>query len=194
MLEWLQSDSCRFKVFVRTRVSEIQELTDHSTWWYVDTQQNLADDITRGKPLSSFTVPGRWNEGPSFLKLSSAHWPKKPNQPRSKGLPELKSLTICCLTTVEPDHTCPDATQFSTWKELVEATRLLCQKVTDDSADNQLIDHREAELVLLRECQAQSFPEEIAALKTQKPIPNHSRLTCLSPEWDPVTNMLRVGG
>lgn len=48
----------------------------------------------------------------------------------------------------------------------------------DDSADT----HREAELVLLRECQAQSFPEEIAALKTQKPIPHHSRLACLAPE------------
>lgn len=123
-------------------------------------------------------MPGRWSEGPSFLKLSSAHWPKRPNQPQSEELPELKSLTICCLTTVESDHNCPDATQFSTWKELVEATRRLCQKVMDDSADT----HREAELVLLRECQAQSFPEEIAALKTQKPIPHHSRLACLAPE------------
>lgn len=58
VLEWLQSYSCGFKVFVGTRVSEIQELTEHSTWQYVNTQQNPADDITRGKPLSRFTVSG----------------------------------------------------------------------------------------------------------------------------------------
>ena len=28
VLTWLQSDSCRYKVFVGTRVAEIQELTD----------------------------------------------------------------------------------------------------------------------------------------------------------------------
>lgn len=32
VLEWLQSDSCRYKVFVGTRVSEIQELTDRQAW------------------------------------------------------------------------------------------------------------------------------------------------------------------
>lgn len=171
------SDSCRFKVFVRTQVSEIQELTEHSTWRYVDTQQNPADDITRGKPLSSFTVPGRWSQGPSFLKLSSVHWPKRPEPARSEELPELKGVTICCLTTVAPDYTVPDASQ-----------------VTDNSANTQLIDPREAELILLRKCQAQSFPEETTALKTHKPIPNHSRLIHLAPEWDPVTNVIRVGG
>ncbi len=51
VLEWLQSDSCRYKVFVGTRVLEIQELTDQQAWRYVDTQNNPADDVTRGKPL-----------------------------------------------------------------------------------------------------------------------------------------------
>lgn len=51
VLEWLQSDSCCFKVFVGTRVSEIQELSDTCDWCYVDTQNNPADDISRGKPL-----------------------------------------------------------------------------------------------------------------------------------------------
>ncbi len=101
---------------------------------------------------------------------------------------------ICCLTHVEPDYTLPDANQFSTRKELVEATRLACQQVTDNSANTQLIDPREAELILLRKCQAQSFPEETKALKTHKPIPNHSQLICLAPEWDPRTTVMRVGG
>lgn len=52
---------------------------------------------------------------------------------------------------------------------------------------------REAEAALLRACQLQSFPEEVAALKAQKPVPAHSRLDSLAPEWDPLTNMIRVG-
>ncbi|XP_073766348.1 uncharacterized protein [Danio rerio] len=194
VLEWLQSDSCRFKVFVGTRVSEIQDLTEHSTWRYVDTQQNPADDITRGKPLQSFTIPGRWSQGPSFLNLGPEHWPKRPEPSRSEGLPDLKGANICCLMTVVPDHTFPDATHFHTWKELVEATRQADGKATGSQPDTQLMDHRTAELELIKGCQAQSFPEETAALKMHKPVPNHSRLRCLAPEWDPVMEVIRVGG
>lgn len=82
VLEWIQSDSCRYKVFVRTRVFEIQELTDHRSWRYVNTQDNPADNITRGKSLQSLTEPSRWSQGPPFLKQSQDHWPKKPDSRR----------------------------------------------------------------------------------------------------------------
>lgn len=51
VLTWLKSESCRFKVFVGTRIEEIQELTDRHTWRYVDSGRNPADDVTRGKSL-----------------------------------------------------------------------------------------------------------------------------------------------
>ncbi|KAJ8356221.1 hypothetical protein SKAU_G00190150 [Synaphobranchus kaupii] len=59
VLEWLQSDSCKFKVFVGIRVSEIQELTDRQAWRYVDTQNNPADDLTRVGLLNSHAPSGR---------------------------------------------------------------------------------------------------------------------------------------
>ncbi|KAJ8395308.1 hypothetical protein AAFF_G00032930 [Aldrovandia affinis] len=49
VLAWIQSDSCRFKVFVGTRIAEIQELTDSQAWRYVETSENPADDLTRGR-------------------------------------------------------------------------------------------------------------------------------------------------
>lgn len=58
VLTWLQSDTRRFKVFVGTRVAEIQELTDWAAWRYVDSANNLADDITRGRHLSHL---GEWS-------------------------------------------------------------------------------------------------------------------------------------
>ncbi|KAK9536366.1 hypothetical protein VZT92_006152 [Zoarces viviparus] len=46
VLTWLQSDSCRYKVFVGRRVAEIQELTDVRAWRYVDSVNNPADNLT----------------------------------------------------------------------------------------------------------------------------------------------------
>lgn len=67
VLAWLTSESCRFKVFVGTRVSEIQDLTAAHTWRYVDTVTNPADDLTRGKTLVELATPNRWILGPAFL-------------------------------------------------------------------------------------------------------------------------------
>lgn len=63
-----------------------------------------------------------------------------------------------------------------------------------DPANDQPIGHQEAELLLLRACQAQSFPEEVAALKLQKLVPLHSRLSSLVPEWDSTHSVVCVGG
>ncbi len=52
VLNLLQSDLCHYKVFVGTRIAEIQELTDSQLWSYVHSQDNPADDITRGMSLS----------------------------------------------------------------------------------------------------------------------------------------------
>lgn len=67
VLTWLTSESCRFKVFVGTRVSEIQDLTAEHTWRYVDTANNPADDLTRGKTVAELAAPNWWIQGPTFL-------------------------------------------------------------------------------------------------------------------------------
>ncbi|KAI7802687.1 hypothetical protein IRJ41_017135, partial [Triplophysa rosa] len=54
--------------------------------------------------------------------------------------------------------------------------------------------HRDAEAVLLRQCQAESFPEEVAALQAQKSITVHSQLANIAPEWDLLIKVIRVGG
>ena len=78
MLTWLKSESCRYKVFVGTRVSEIQTLTDINKWRYVDTSNNPADDITRGTPLSYLCQETRWSRGPPFLVMPMNEWPNLP--------------------------------------------------------------------------------------------------------------------
>ncbi len=68
VLTWLQSESCRFKVFVGTHVAEIQELTKGSTWRYVDSVQNPAiwiqnPDCILLQPPCSSSLRGHLGEG-----------------------------------------------------------------------------------------------------------------------------------
>lgn len=63
VLNWLQSESCRYQVFVRTRVAEIQELSDPASWHYIDSETNPADYITRGKPLVHLAGEKCWSHG-----------------------------------------------------------------------------------------------------------------------------------
>ncbi len=79
VLNWLLSPSCRFKVFVGTRVAEIQELTEFDKWKYVPTKENPADDITKGKSLRDIGQESRWNQGPKFLRQTTDHWPEIPS-------------------------------------------------------------------------------------------------------------------
>ena len=46
-------------VFVGTRIAEIQDLTEVQDWRYVDSVNNPADDITRGKTLKELAQPHR---------------------------------------------------------------------------------------------------------------------------------------
>lgn len=120
-----------------------------------------------GKPLLDLAGLGRWSQGPPFLKQSAEHWPKKPEQATSVSSSELKGITFCCFTAVQSDHSLPDASQFSMWKELVKATQQAhqAQGMALDSGHSRPISHRDAEILLSRGCQAHSFLEEVTALK-----------------------------
>ncbi len=76
VLIWLHSDSCRFKVFVGTRVAKIQDITDQHTWRYVPSTLNPADDNSWGKSLSKLGPNSHWYQGPSFLRDPPNLWMK----------------------------------------------------------------------------------------------------------------------
>lgn len=67
VLHWLRSESCCYKVSIRTWVAEIQNLTNMATWRYVDSAHNPVDHITRGLPLKTLMQPHQWRLGTDFL-------------------------------------------------------------------------------------------------------------------------------
>ncbi len=185
VLNWLLSQSCRFKVFVGTRVAEIQELTESDTWRYVPSQDNPADDITKGRSIRDIGRESRWYNGPKFLSQTPDRWPEMQPLATTNHDKELRKSTFCGLTAIFPNT--PDPQQYSTLTDLLKA---YIQHDNSPTAD----DYKEAELAALRQVQTDCFAEELLILRSNKPLPKNSRLLCLAPEFDNLSELIRVGG
>ncbi|XP_048012832.1 uncharacterized protein LOC125246029 [Megalobrama amblycephala] len=194
VLTWIQSESCRYKVFVGTRVAEIQELTSPQAWRYVKFEDNPAEDITHGKSLWQLSQPSRWNQGPNFLWQDPKSWPNNPVEPATESTEEEKKVSFCGLTTIDLSKTMQDFSQFHSFIELVEKRVLEQYEQTKQSGDLSASDYATAEISLLKEAQATCFPAEIEALTAGKPLPSNSRLLTLAPELEKSTDFIRVGG
>ena len=193
VLQWLQSQSCRYKVFVGTRVADIQELTEGSPWRHVRSADNPADDITRGLTLSQLLGEHRWINGPSFLLQDETTWPAEPDLAASEESVELWKSHFCGHVSVTPASSLPDAGGFSSYQELLEASvkaRHGAATPTVPTAE----DFRQAELDLIRTVQRDCFPEEFLLLSGGKPVSASSRLLTLAPEFDSGVQLIRVGG
>lgn len=97
---------------------------------------------------------------------------------------ELKKVTFCFNVAVGPSTPLPDCSQFQTWQELLKATEKSLHWAPGTKA----------ETFLLQQVQAESFPEELNALKSGKPTSKQSQLRAFSPEFDPVLCLIWVGG
>ncbi len=98
---------------------------------------------------------------------------------------ELRKSTFCGLTATFPPT--PDPQQYSTLADLLKS---YIQHDNTPTAD----DYKEAELVALRQVQANCFAEELLCLRSNKPLPKNSRLLCLAPEFFNLSELIRVGG
>ncbi|XP_035990660.1 uncharacterized protein LOC118562391 [Fundulus heteroclitus] len=86
--------------------------------------------------------------------------------------------------------------EFSTWKDLMQTTTRSLHGAAEPNSvpPSKAADYIKAENLLLRRAQWESFPEEVKALMSDRPLPASSRLGSLSPEYDKETGLVRVGG
>ncbi|XP_026112361.1 uncharacterized protein LOC113091129 [Carassius auratus] len=194
VLTWIQSESCRYKVFVGTRVAEIQELTELHSWRYVDSSNNPADDITRGRTLKELANSDMWSRGPGFLREPPDHWPVKPLAEAREDTSETRKAVFCGLVTDDRNPDMPDASQYTSWSALVDATYRSLHGAAAQDTSKASLEYRRAEALILSQCQEESFPEEFKALKSGNQVPTASRLNTLAPEFDPEFCLIRVGG
>ena len=94
----VRKESYRFNTFAATRVGEIQSGTNSEDWYWITSQQNIADWLTWGKRPEEIDGNSPWQKGPDFLRLSEAEWPLS----RECNVQELPQQVSVVMTEVEP--------------------------------------------------------------------------------------------
>ena len=200
VLTWIRSDSCRFKVFVGTRIAEIQTLTEGDEWRYVPSKDNPADDITRGMSVSMLGKGSRWSEGPPWLLAPPDTWHQgcaptlaDSDLPSVDNSSEIKKSLFCGLTVADSVLDL-DLDGFDSWTDLVVAVG---EKMYSEDRVHGVLTPDQTQKVenhLLQYAQRECFKEDFVALKDGKPVSRTSRLLELAPELDTSIGVIRVGG
>ncbi|XP_059364848.1 uncharacterized protein LOC132103769 [Carassius carassius] len=207
VLTWIQSESCRYKVFVGTRVAEIQELTELHSWRYVDSSNNPADDITRGRMLKELANSDMWSRGPRFLREPPDHWPVKPLVEVREDTSETRKAVFCGLVTNDRNPDMLDASQYTSWSALVDATYRSLHGAAAQDTSKASLEYRRAWEREIRSVKSalrvvigsQSVPEDVlqTVLIEVEGILNSKPLGYVSSDvadLDPITpNMLLMG-
>ncbi|XP_068720599.1 uncharacterized protein [Montipora capricornis] len=79
----IQMDSYGFNTFAATSIEEIQEGTDPKDWYWVESEYNIADWLTRGKEPSELGFGSSWQDGPTFFNQPESEWPISRNYYRT---------------------------------------------------------------------------------------------------------------
>ena len=175
MLGYIGNDARRFHVFVANRVRQIRENTSPDQWKYIESENNPADDASRGLSAQQLSESCRWLKEPEFLwqpELPSTiieRWIPAPSDPEVK---KAKSFTTQATTTRLPSLV-SRLEYFSRWHRAKRAVAT-CQKLTIRiDARTRQIHHKNkvnvddltnAEGTIIRHVQ-EAFPEELKILR-----------------------------
>nr|XP_054760909.1 uncharacterized protein LOC129267199 [Lytechinus pictus] len=67
VLGYIRNEARRFHFFVANRVQQIHDETNPKRWFYVNTEDNPADEASRGTTAKELVESSRWLVGPKFL-------------------------------------------------------------------------------------------------------------------------------
>ena len=116
-LGWLKKCRNVLKVYVSHRVTKIMSKVPACHWRYVNTLENPADVLSRGISPKELVNQSLWWNGPPWLSLSPALWPRHPDLNGKDELPEMKSCVLQ-LSPIPKDYT----VRFSSFSRLIRGT------------------------------------------------------------------------
>ncbi|XP_071056041.1 uncharacterized protein [Onthophagus taurus] len=193
-LNWINSEPCRWQVFVSNRVAQIQELTEQNQWRHIPSMDNPADLASRGMDASTLVNADIWWTGPQWLSQTEENWPSKEIKGISE-VPEARKNKMVFINVQKLDL-------FSKYSSLHRLQRVTayclkfidrtknktknpCSEISGDELKNAL-------WKLIRIAQLESFSSEIKRLKAGQSLPSDSGLLGLDPFL--IDDLLRVGG
>ena len=84
ILGYIVNDSRAFRTFVANRVQTIQKYSSPNQWNYTPSEDNPADDTSRGMAFKTFSNITRWLQDPARLWEPQSSWEKSSTQEANK--------------------------------------------------------------------------------------------------------------
>ncbi|XP_043062722.1 uncharacterized protein LOC122319461 [Drosophila yakuba] len=189
VLRWIGSTHRRYKQFVGNRVAEILESSKVSQWRWVPTADNAADDATRSQKGVDLSQESRGIRGPAFLRQPAASWPgPEEGTERVPDAPDVEEMPSEFALVAADDFVIPFQ-RFSSFSRLVRTTaRVLrftrwCRKQRNELEEYGLTaaECKDAENLLVRQAQLESFPDEMMSAETGQDVARSSDIRGLVP-------------
>ncbi|XP_017477963.1 PREDICTED: uncharacterized protein LOC108367779 [Rhagoletis zephyria] len=199
VIRWIRSEHRRYKPFVQHRVAEILAATNVSSWKWLPTALNVADEATRMNNRLELGPTARWSRGPPFLQQPQHTWPTddptvcNTDEPDEELRPK-HVLVIVNLNLFE-------FKRFSTFNKLARVAAWVLRFINTCRRNIQQdqcfgLTAREIEFakgILCRLVQREAFATEIQQIESNQNIARTSTLLQLSPYIDE-EGILRVKG
>ncbi|KFM62154.1 hypothetical protein X975_06179, partial [Stegodyphus mimosarum] len=201
-LFWIKDCAKKFKLFVKNRIQEIQNLTSPENWHYCPGKSNPADLASRGAKLHELKNNPIWFQGPEWLRMSSELWPRQ-NEEKPIVEEELEyrkninDIYEFVCTAVE--ERLIDISKYSNLRKLLRITSWMkrfigkirkTNHLTGSLTTEELVD---AENYWIRSEQERFYPKEIESLKKANKVEKKSSLYLFDPFLDQ-NGILRAGG
>ncbi|XP_076649206.1 uncharacterized protein LOC143356978 [Halictus rubicundus] len=209
-LHWIQASPHTLKTFVANRVAEIQVKTNINDWHHISTDDNPADDLSRGQNPCEFIRNTRWLLGPTWLAQNESQW--KIRQLSEIVIPDQRVATALLVAglgqnnlkhaTLNKDYLQIKNDTFEQFSSITALNRFvaLCRRaVANRRLENKIRGQytarelQNAHWQIIKVIQYNHFSRDINCLKEGKELGAKSKLTCLNPFLDS-TCVMRVGG
>ena len=121
VLQSLRAETKTFSIFPRNCLQRILSHTKVYDWFHVSSEENPADQASRGVSAKTLLKTGTWLNGPDFLRNTSEEWPVDVTRP---DLYEKSIYKAYDLVSVAEELTGVDRPMayFSSWHKLKIST------------------------------------------------------------------------
>jgi len=208
VLHYIANTERRFRTFVANRVAIIRNMSTIDQWRHVRTDENPADDATRGLSEMEMTREARWLVGPEFLSKDEGQWPERLGPMQE---PENDPEALCCTTIARTEARLATSEEseslmklwnyYSSWYRMQKGVAWLNKFAgwlrvkggRSPAARSTVPDLRTTRLNIIRRIQRERYGSEYEALKKGQDVLRRSDVYRLEPCLDD-DGLIRVGG
>ena len=183
------------------RSHEINSITNSENWNYVESNLNVADDLTKCINLAQFNNSHRWFNTPDFFYSNSENYVLR-NKSETITTNNHMIQIAPRITEFNQDKIL-DWSQYSSWKKLLRVTARIVRfkknllhktrykNLPQNSTNLTRHELKTSELEILRLSQKEPFSEDLCRLARNKQLINHPEFISLNPYLDN-DNLMRV--